>query len=228
MKWGRIEDSTTKETKPQNKPKINRISQGKRARVIAGITYANAEQVKRICERKYEQIKAWCYILHDKDQTENGEPKKPHIHFVIETFNPTSCETVKKWFHNLTDEEGKPINTLCEIVRSRQGIINYLTHDNDINKHRYSTEEIGNYLDALQIAWTEERNDQDQALNIMDDLMKGTRPYEMLRRYGREWVINHNKYIDCLRDIMEDGLPDEYKKYRQTIVEHYTGYFYHK
>lgn len=91
---------------------------------------------------KYDTIKKWAYIIHDKDDT------RPHYHIALH-FGGASVDTkqVAKWFKlGWTDESGEHTgeNFINKVKGRWTDVILYLTHGNDSqkNKYQYSTSEV--------------------------------------------------------------------------------------
>ncbi|CCD32483.1 plasmid replication protein (plasmid) [Mycoplasma mycoides subsp. capri LC str. 95010] len=76
------------------------------------------------------------FILHDKDIDENGEPKKPHYHFILAWENPTTyknvCEVVDRIFGS---------SLLPKPIESLKGKYEYHIHKNDKDKYQYDERE---------------------------------------------------------------------------------------
>ena len=76
------------------------------------------------------------WILHDKDVSSNGTPKKPHYHIMILFDNPRSPNTIQ----SLCSKCGG--NGHLEELVSRRGYARYLCHMDDPDKHQYDTTEV--------------------------------------------------------------------------------------
>jgi len=95
---------------------------------------------------KYTTIKQWAYILHDKDDT------RPHYHIYINFGRSTvPSEIVAKWFElGYTDENGvehSGENFINKIKSRKAGMLAYLCHENELNKHRYDRSEVKSNFD---------------------------------------------------------------------------------
>jgi len=73
-------------------------------------------------------------INHDKDFNEHGVVVEPHTHFLIEYATPRKISTVA----NLLGVE----SNFIQIAHSKKASLRYLTHLDDEDKFRYSSEEI--------------------------------------------------------------------------------------
>lgn len=92
---------------------------------------------------KYNTIKKWAYIVHDKDDT------RPHYHICLH-FGGASVDVaqVAKWFSlGYKDEQGNEHDG-TQFINKIKGrwtdVLLYLTHGNESqkNKHQYSTSEV--------------------------------------------------------------------------------------
>ncbi len=98
---------------------------------------------KRIKERFPDS--KWAWICHDKDTS--AEHK--HYHYVLMFETPRS-------FSSIANSLEIPV-TMLQKVYSKKGILDYLTHENDPNKHHYSLSEIEANFDV-----EEEKKDNDE------------------------------------------------------------------
>lgn len=107
----------------------------KKFRSFAGTLYPDSESYD--CETLLSTIRSkfidWAYILHDKDANENGELKKPHIHWVGRA-TPRCLSVVSNFL-------GLPENDI-EVVKNFDNMVMYLIHLNDIDKFQYSPDDV--------------------------------------------------------------------------------------
>lgn len=107
----------------------------KKFRSFAGTLYPDSESYD--CEHLLSIIRSkfidWAYILHDKDTDDNGELKKPHIHWVGRA-TPRTLSVVSNFL-------GFPENDI-EIVKNFDNMVMYLIHLNDIDKFQYSSDDV--------------------------------------------------------------------------------------
>ena len=84
-------------------------------------------------QSKQSSIRAYAVIKHDKDKTDL------HHHMVIRTHSNWTCQQVAKWFKPNGEEQ----NTFAQPVIDRNGILEYLTHENeDETKAKYDKSDI--------------------------------------------------------------------------------------
>lgn len=210
---------------PPKAPKERRAT--KRGRFFSLVSYASADDINTVAQIHSEQIRYWCYIWHDHDTHDDGKPKEPHFHILFDLYNANSESAVSRWFNWCKDENGEHVNTLCERGEDRAYLCDYLTHSNAKDKYQYPETAIERYSDMLLIAGVKPRNDQENALNIIDDMLRGATYYELMRHYGREFIINCARYEEMIARIINDAsLPETfsrkqkneiYNKYRRSI-----------
>lgn len=108
---------------------------GTRARAWSFIAYpdsAPADWVERLNE-----LHVRCAIspLHDRDVNDDGTPKKPHWHVLLDFDSVKTCEQV--------DEIARRANgTRPEQVNSLKGYARYLTHMDDPEKAQYDAADV--------------------------------------------------------------------------------------
>lgn len=118
-------------------------------RVFSGVVYPDSESYNcvTVLETVKAKFKEWAYCLHDSDVTDDGEPKKPHVHWVGRG-DPRTLSAVAK-FLGLKENE-------IELGKNFKALVQYLIHLNNPEKFQYSAEavvtnlpDIGAYLRNL-------------------------------------------------------------------------------
>lgn len=151
---------------------------------------------------------ALCY--HDKDTNADGTTGIPHTHFLLNFLRDKNNQWLCNMFARYQAEQGveEIQNTFCEVVRDPVQVYRYLRHADDPQKYQYSLDEVISDDSAYWLIREEKRysdyDDKNQALNIVTDIMAGVSQMEMLRRYGREYVINRDKYMAFVRGLDSD------------------------
>lgn len=179
----------------------------KRYRTFALITYLSELHLKMVLLQHDNQIRAYAYILHDKDLTEQGTPKEVHIHLLIKTVNTCTVEAVKKWFKGFTDEKGLPINTLAQPMHDITSSFDYLTHDTEQSraegKYQYpKTDIVSNDIEFWE---SNEKQDQDNITLAIIDLMNGLPLSLVAIKYGRDFIIHYQSIKLLLNDINQEN-----------------------
>lgn len=150
-----------------------------RVRFFSLITYLSESEFLPILQDT-SRIRNYIYIYHNLDDS------VPHFHICLNTYNTHTVTAVCKWF------KVSSVNTFSEEIHS-SNIYGYLTHSlpNDKDKHRYSENEL--FSNDIEF-WRKFCPTSDIAQLIISDLLAGKSLSEMLSLYGREFVINYNKY----------------------------------
>lgn len=167
----------------------------KRYRNYSCITYMTEEQLKRMLHIYRKDIQHYAYAFHDKDDNE------PHFHVIILWYNAITMTACKRRFGRFTDQ-----NTFAEVLEDRGKCYEYLTHKNDKDKFHYdiSIVKADNHSYWQACCYGENETDE-KAVLIVADLMNGVPLSTMLKRYGREFVINYEKYALFTRLIERES-----------------------
>lgn len=168
------------------------------SRYFSGVSYLPVGFVNSILVDKKKSIRAYAFILHDKDVDEEGNLKIPHIHFVFRTYSSWSVDQVSKWFKNYFDENDKPINTLVEVANDVNSCYEYLTHDGYADKYQYSDTALVQYNSADLVV---KRDSKDDCMEICEAILKGVPVRELVRMYGKDYVYHQNQYKEVCYDI---------------------------
>ena len=168
-------------------------------------TYLTETQIKLIILA--HNIQHYAYILHDSDLKEDGEKVEPHYHIILSLYNANSLQSVTRWFGGFTDKKGQLVQSRVEIAVDRYHCFDYLTHETkaciESGAHVYSrslvvTDNYGFYNGSRE-------SEFDTDTQCLIDLMSGV-PYDQLvYRYGRNFILNHQKYIDTAYLILKHG-----------------------
>jgi hypothetical protein len=151
-------------------------------------------------------IKAYSYILHDKDIDDNGEPKKPHFHFLVQFYTNQRGS----WFKQFnTDDMGIVFIQTCYNPKSA---FDYQIHDTPTarkqGKYLYDPTERISTIENFE---TEEKPDENTELfnDLMELLYNKTTWREFIQkkpkrihmkqaRSARVGQSPDNKYPCCL------------------------------
>lgn len=95
------------------------------------VTYASVEDIKKICESKSEWIVFAEYCVHDKDTTDDGKLKVPHVHLILYLNRKREIDEVCRWFRKCVDSDGNPVNTFGKPIKAPLMAHRYLIHESD-------------------------------------------------------------------------------------------------
>lgn len=149
------------------------------------------------------QIKAYAFILHDKDITEEGKPKTPHYHILLCLHNGNSLEAVLRWFDGFVDDNGNDINTLGKVMNNRKGAYAYLTHNTcaSQDKYQYSESDIVSYNPDFFA------NDDDEHVDTLasalQDMLDGIPLNDIRKTYGRDFILHYCHIKALYNDIQK-------------------------
>lgn len=170
-----------------------------RFRNFSLISYIDDEELLKSILLSKDNILYYMYILHDKDVDESGELKVPHYHICLILRCARKKSTVINYF-KVPNKDGVIQNCLCQVTESNSRVADYLTHKNEPNKYQYGSGELKS--NGLSKFTFEEESSNDNCLAIIDDLIKGTKTYKMVQRYGREFVYKFNNYKAVVEQIV--------------------------
>lgn len=158
-----------------------------RRRNFALISYVSESELKDTLNSHSDDIKHFAYIKHDKD-IEDNKPVTPHWHIILHFFNPHLMSAVKSWFRQFSTQ-----NTLVQEVKDLGALVEYLTHEDNPEKYHYPKDDIK----------TDDRDwlfscddDTSSSYEILNSILLGLSYRELAKKYGREFIINHEKYIN--------------------------------
>ena len=154
----------------------------------------------------------YCYIIHNKDLTKDGESRKVHVHILIAFPNTTTYKSALSVFKALQhpDKDSCIPNDEIRQVKSIRNVYNYFIHDTPeckkLGKHLYNSSEriCGNLFDIgsfEQIGQAE----REEMLNELTDYLidKG--------------ICNFLLFVQDIRKNKDDIY--------LSIVRSYNGYF---
>lgn len=156
-------------------------------------------------------VAKFAYILHDKEDCE------PHVHIVLRMNNKTSLNSLehKIKLYGKGRDNGIDVNSNVQLVRELGDCFLYLTHETEHclkeEKMRYPAENIvsndigyfrGDYRQGK--CQRTETSIENNAYQIICDMERGETLRNLVRRYGREFVINFQAYNFMYEMIREE------------------------
>lgn len=169
------------------------------------ISYAPVELVQSNLQKHIEDIESYAYILHDRDiytediyssdgdlQHSAGELKVPHVHIFIACFSAHKIGVYRKWFQ--VDDGVHKYNCLTQKVKSPQGALHYLTHEGREDKTLYDDSEVVKFNCDDWYNKPILDSQYNVALDILNDMLLDVSPYDMVKKYGQNYVVNYQNY----------------------------------
>lgn len=191
--------------KEYNLQKLNKEQERKRNFCL--ILYPDCpeqnELITRIASNAYNF--EYAGICHDKDITSEGDPKKPHYHFVVHLSNACTRSAFAK---NLGIEE-----RFVQDCKDYKGALMYLVHYKNQDKAQYSADIVIGGLSEKVRELTVKPNETMATLTILDLL---------------DSVDGKVTKSDFLRMVCERGLYSAFRRnnyyINQLILEHNEKY----
>ena len=87
----------------------------KKDRWFSLVTYTDEQIVHKVLERYGKNIRAYAYIVHDKDVVDR------HIHIVLHTYNSYTFQSITGWFRAVQQPYDER-NTFAQSIRDRQAV----------------------------------------------------------------------------------------------------------
>lgn len=116
---------------------------GKQSRSFLGILYPDSESY--VCDDVLCRIRDFfddvSYITHDMDTTDEGELKKPHIHWVGKRSSPALLSTVANALR-IPERD-------IEFCKSYKYSLRYLIHADNPEKYQYDPKSVSSNTDYL-------------------------------------------------------------------------------
>ena len=167
-------------------------------------SYLSESQIRDVLDEHSNQIKAFAYILHDKDITDKGEPKTPHYHILLCLYNANSLNGLLRWFDGFQDDNGNDINTLAKVMNNRTGAYAYLTHNTcaSQDKYQYSDSDIVSYNSDF-FATEDEEDKVDTLSCALTDMLNGIPLNEIRVKYGRDFILHYCHIKALYNDIQK-------------------------
>lgn len=193
------------------------ISKASRYRDFQGIVYTPYEcLIQRLKDLKDDgKVLEYACVFHSRDLFDDGTPKLQHCHFAIRTTSYTVNDTVKKMFSALKPFHGEEnANVLVQSTtfvagQSQRIDLNmsyrYFSHKDFPEKAQYSDDEItvsDGFISMIQKGQKKER--ADNSFEILEQMLNGVTNYELAKKYGRDFILNFDKYRKLIAAINEE------------------------
>lgn len=178
-------------------------AKGKRYRNFCLSSYCNTAEIQKVLLKHDKQIRAYAYIVHDKDVNELGLPKEEHVHILLSLINNTTVDAVRNWFKGFIDEKDMPKTTLAQPMHDITSSFDYLTHNTEQakedGKYQYDESEIiSNNKEFFQDSALQE---QDNVSLALCELLDGVPLSEVAKKYGRDFIIHYQSIKLLMQDI---------------------------
>ena len=172
----------------------------------------------------------YAYIFHDKDiydcnDTEDinkvGKLKEPHWHLLVNYKNAKNFDKALSIF------KVSGYTTLCIPIFDKIERFEYLTHQNHPSKYQYDKSLI--VTNGYNFYTTSESDKTITTINIINDILEKKSLRYMVETYGRDFVINYQKYTNYAMQLDIEENPNKYKPkqsydiYNECLIHSKTG-----
>lgn len=156
----------------------------KRFRSFAGILYLDDESMNNAVAMLHNNVYKCLYILHDRDIAENGELKKPHIHFILKFQNGRTISAVAS--------EMQISENYIQGLSSFRSYCSYLIHMDEPSKAQYLPQEVcGSLFNEFLQVISKADDESTKVLKIIDYIYSSP----MLSISGLvQWVCTEGLY----------------------------------
>lgn len=162
-----------------------------RSRKFSLVTYHDEKTIEEVLSKR--PVRAAAYITHDRDVNKDGTLKEKHVHIMLCTTNGATLAQVRRWFPETQ-------NTLAQLLGDDEAMEKYLTHEGQTaDKAPYPVEAIrtwGEGLECFRRAVKSSSRATETAEDLVNDLLNGVGTRDMVRRYGREFIIHRRAYVE--------------------------------
>lgn len=206
MEWEKEQKKSKSTKRKDTSADVEKTKQSKptekRARAFALVTYIDTQYLDKFLKRA-PWVRNWAYCTHDRDVNSDNTPKEKHTHVILYTYEAKTSSAVKKLFDRYSQEVyansgTEPQNTTSQICHDVVSQYRYLLHQDDKGKYQYEPAcritDSTPYWYELELKAGLTAFDSNPALAVIDDIMSGVSAREMASRYGRDYIINCDRY----------------------------------
>lgn len=163
----------------------------RQSRAFLGVLYPDSESYdcEKVLLRLQDTFEELSYITHDMDVDENGELKKPHIHWVGKR-SPCPLSTV-------ANSLGIPANNI-EFCKNYKTSLRYLIHADTPDKYQYGTDDVTSNIDYPTAIMLKGQKETMQAKKIYAYIHE-TKPPTIDALMG--WCLKNDLWSECRRNI---------------------------
>lgn len=154
-----------------------------RGRNWAFIVYPESAPLDWIDVIREELVPGFVSPLHDKDENEDGETKKPHWHVLLMFNGNKSAEQV----HEISE---KVNGTIPVMVKDLRSYARYLCHLDDPNKAQYEPKDVVELCGTDYLEKMKSLKDTDSTLSEIMDWCIQERCYSFFR------LVNHSREFE--------------------------------
>lgn len=157
-----------------------KLNKGVRAYNWRIVSYQPLEELKPLIDKSTN----YAYIFHNKDIAKN-----PHYHLLLYFVREISFKQIKEILKSFNNSNQ---NTFLQPMLDKKAMWEYLTHRNHPDKFQYEeTDIITNNASFFSL-----RKAEKNIIELIDDILNGMSEREKVKKWGRDYIINRQKYFD--------------------------------
>lgn len=174
------------------------------------VSYLPLDDALQVCYELVNSnyVKHFALALHDKDKREvDGVlvDDRPHVHVLLNLYNARFLHEVSSKFCDISKNAG---NCLGLPIDDKVKRFRYLWHADDPDKYQYDRSIV--YTNDIDF-WNKPSL-ENNAFDIVTDLLNDTPYFVMLQRYGRDFAI----HFDCYRKLAANIYYEQLNGYKYT------------
>lgn len=149
---------------------------------------------------KEQDAVRYAFILHDRDVTEDGEEKSPHIHLYAEFRN--SGRRLGTWLNEIANYTVlNPLAVSIDKANDPEAVIQYLIHKNAPEKYQYPVDELITNIPKDEIEMIMSRESTAFTVDYILSTWKQCQPFkaDFIRVIGLE---RYRLYRNVIKDIL--------------------------
>ena len=162
-----------------------------------------SERIAHLVSKQY--VRFYAIAEHDKDISEDGEPKPRHVHILLNLFNGRTLGEVTRHFIDASLDAG---NCFGKVVGDKKICFEYLTHKNDSEKYQYDIDIVE--CNDIMFFMGDSTDYDEQTYCIIKDMLDNLPLLDLVKRYGRDFMIHYNSYRMLKHDIEEQRVNRRY------------------
>lgn len=167
-----------------------------RTREASLIVYMQQDELLKmiVSLQLYHNLKHFAFIKHDMDE------KEPHYHLYLYFINARELKGIYWLVKSYTKS-----NVMIEAVHDKYSLVNeYFIHKGYEDKYQYPKDNVVMDDERFFQGTTEEN----KTIDMLLDIIAGCPLIEMAKKYGRDYIINKEKY-DRYAELMKDTMKNE-------------------
>ena len=163
-------------------------------------------------------IKRWAFLVHDKDEHEDGTLKEPHLHIEMELNTDQNISTVSSWFNDKDNRIQKGQSKNRKYMY--ENMCSYLIHEtsNADGKYHYDEHDVTANFDFVEfinnirsgVKESKEKGHSIPIMPILEMICKNEIPRIKIGQYlTNEERIKYKRHIDAAYEIRDQELAKE-------------------